>query len=906
MNFRHCNRRELALCSALLIMCCSPAAASAAESPGSATVHAGAIFLAVALGIAAVLVYFLGVRRARAGAALLTAVLLGGAVVAAVAPHMSFRRAPEDPETAETDHRIAAEDRTGAWVDEIIAVREARGPSYALERLLSGDTHIYAFGITDEGHYERIRREEELGYERHLGTSSELAFNPAGPVFGGSGELNPFAVPRVREAMNLLVDRQYIAEEIYGGMARPRWLPINSAFADYARMVDVARMLERRYAHDPARAESIIREEMEKLGAELRGEDGASRWHYGGKPVELGLLIRTEDERREIGDYVATLLEGIGFAVNRQYRDASQASPIWSGADPEEGLFHIYTGAWISTIVRRDDTSTFDFYYTSRGLPSPLWQAFEPSEEFDHVAERLSSRDFSSMEERSELFARALELSLEDSVRIWLVDQVSVSPRRREISVAADLGGGISGAYLWPYTLRLGDQVGGSVRIAVPDLLPDPWNPLDGSNWIFDMMFTRATSDYGTMLDPYTGLALPQRIERGEVVIEEGLPVQKTHDWATLEFRETIEVPEDAWIDWDAGEQRFITVGEKHPDGLTARRKSVAYYPGELYDTSWHDGSPFSIADIILGMILTFDRASEESKLFDEAQVDSFESFQRHFRGVRIRSIAPLVIESYSNSYSLDAENNISGWYPNYTHGPGAWHTLAVGKLAEKAEKLAFSKHKADMLEVEWMSMVAGPSIGILAGKLEKAAADNYIPYAPVLGEYVDSEEVARRWRNLKDWYGSKGHFWVGTGPFYLQSVSTTHNNLHLRRFDAHPDPAAKWQRFEEPMMPEVDVAGPRAVSPGSEAEFEIDVSYGARPYPAEFIENVAFLWYGADDDLVLKGEAAAVEDGRWKIVLPAQDAEDLEFGPNRIEVAVVSKLVSIPIFETRGFVVRP
>ena len=55
--------------------------------------------------------------------------------------------------------------------------------------------------------------------------------------------------------------------------------------------------------------------------------------------------------------------------------------------------------------------------------------------------------------------------------------------------------------------------------------------------------------------------------------------------------------------------QRFITAAEKFPEGLTALRKSVVYYPADLYSSvKWHDGSNFSIGDIVLAMILTFDR----------------------------------------------------------------------------------------------------------------------------------------------------------------------------------------------------------------------------------------------------------------------------------------------------------
>jgi hypothetical protein len=50
------------------------------------------------------------------------------------------------------------------------------------------------------------------------GSYNELSFNPTGPVWESTGKLNPFAVARVREAMNYLIDRNFIVQEIYGGL----------------------------------------------------------------------------------------------------------------------------------------------------------------------------------------------------------------------------------------------------------------------------------------------------------------------------------------------------------------------------------------------------------------------------------------------------------------------------------------------------------------------------------------------------------------------------------------------------------------------------------------------------------------------------------------------------------------
>jgi peptide/nickel transport system substrate-binding protein len=182
--------------------------------------------------------------------------------------------------------------------------------------------------------------------------------------------------------------------------------------------------------------------------------------------------------------------------------------------------------------------------------------------------------------------------------------------------------------------------------------LTNPWNPLDGSNWIFDMMIIRGTADQGTIPDPFTGLFRPQRLERGEVVVVEGTPIFKTLDWVDLEFVPEIVVPEDAWAGWDAAEQRFLTVAEVYTDTLTAVRKSTVYYPADMFDTvTWHDGSPLSVGDFVMGMILTFDRGNADSPYFDPAKTAALNSFLAAFRGVRVVSENPLVIETYSDAF---------------------------------------------------------------------------------------------------------------------------------------------------------------------------------------------------------------------------------------------------------------
>ena len=787
--------------------------------------------------------------------------------------------------------------RLGAWVDEVV-FREEADRAKAINMFEAGEIDVYGLGITDPELYRRIQASRVIQYEISYGSSSELTFNPVGPTFPKTGDLNPFHVPAIREAINWLVDRDYIAEEIYGGLAVPRYLPLTTAFPDYAHLADVARRLELHYSYDKEKTKAIIAKEMGKLGAQLVNE----RWHYRGKPVRLIFLIRTEDQRREIGDYVATLLENVGFTVDRQYKTAAESSPIWIGGNPADGRWHIYTGGWVSLAIDRDQADMFNGYYTPRGRPDPLWQAYMPGPKLDKIAEILDRRYYRTTEERRELMTEALKLAMEDSVRVWLVDVVYVWPRRKEVVLAADLAGGISGSTLWPYTIRRVDGTRRRVNFANPSMLTEPWNPVAGSNWIFDNLITRGTQDLPAFPDPFTGLFWPQRMKSAEVYVEKGLPVTKTLDWLTLNFVPSIEVPRDAWIDWDAVGERFITAGEMHPKGLKARTKTVVRYDNNLWKTRWHDGNNVSLADFIFSFILGFDRANPKSPIFDEAAVPALKTFLSHFRGARILEKNPLVVEIYSDQIFPDAETIAATRAADfYTNVP--WHELVLGVLAERNRQLAFSASKADRLKVEWLSYISGPSLAVLDGQLTAALKEAFIPYRNTLGEYVSQQEVTERYEKLRAWREARRHFWVSNGPFYLYSVHPVEKIVIIRRSESFSDPADKWVRFVEPQIADVEISGPRIIKAGSPAEFQVQITFKGKPYPEKDLEFVRYMLFDSRGELVELDNPKPVGDGTWRIALESKQTARLSSGSNRLELAVTSRVVALPSFRTFRFV---
>ncbi len=684
--------------------------------------------------------------------------------------------------------------RHGGWVDEIVFTVVDQYD--AVNKILAGDIDIYGYGLA-ASELPTIQS-TGLNYATQNGLYYDLTFNPVGPTFPATGKFNPFSNPKIREAMNWLIDREYLNQEVFAGGSLPKFFPISVNYPDYNDLSGVVRRLEAEYAYDFDRASGIIYDEMVGMGAKwVNGQ-----WNYKGEPVTLTFLIRNDGDgtRIPIGDYVSNQLEAIGFSIDRQYKPSSETSPLWRGGDPADGLWHIYTGAWSSTVISREADNLLFFYDPSGWADSPLWQAYQPTEEFHELSQKLASNEFNNLGERRVAFARALELAMQDSARIWLIDGKRFAPWEQDVEVGYDLAAGVEGSYIWPQTLRLTGEEGGTIQWGSPYVLVDPWNPVAGSSWPYDATIQHATAGNGTLPDPRTGLAWPLRIESATVTAEEGLPISKTLDWVDLEFSPVVRVPGDALVDWNADRQVFIMAAEKFPQGTTAKIKSVVVYPADLWETvTFHDGSPMDVADFIFYMIMQFDPGKPESAIYDEAFVPNMEYFLESFKGFRIVSEDPLTIEWYSDIYRVDAELNVATLWPTYTYGEAGWHTLAIATMAEANGELAFSYDKAYALGIEWTNLIGGSSLDILSGYLDQAANQKYIPYAPTLGKYITAAEAATRYANMRAFFNQHGHFWIGTGPYLLDGAYGNEGIADLRSYPGYADPSDRWSMFVDP-----------------------------------------------------------------------------------------------------------
>ncbi len=914
----------------------------------------------------------------------------------------------EEPTAEPTEEMVERVPGMGGWLDKIVYSVVDAGS--AVTQLQAGAIDIYSSGLSSDV----LPEIEEAGfaYAESGGLYYELTFNVHGPVFEEStGKVNPFFDPKAREAMNWLVDRDYINREVYNGGALAKFWSIITNMPDYTRFAPTVRALEAKYAYDMDKADAAIEEVMLGIAGVTRDEDG--KYMFDGEQVELIMLIRNDSDgtRVPIGDYVANQLEAIGFATDRQYKTSSEASPIWIFGDPADGLFHIYTGAWGASAIDRNEGDNFQFFDTPASAYgfSALWQAFDDAmaepERYQALADDLANNAFNSIEERDVAMAEMLELAMTESIHVWLIDGRNFVPYVDGVSTGFDLMAGVDNSQIYPYTLRFEGLEGGTMKIGQSDIFVDPWNPLAGSNWTYDHTLQNATQESPWMIDPYTGLYLPFWFESAAVTAEEGLPIGITHDYLTLDFVEEIVVPDDAIMDWDAVAGDFITAAEKlvldaeaaaaavvdaqaaldgapdvtaaaqaaldevqaELDGLaddasdedkeaaqlavdeataaldaavaaeadapdvlaaaeaaaaaaaekeyfTAKIKNVVTYPEDFWGTiKWHDGTDLTLADGLFAWIIGLDAGKEGSAIYDESQAAGVAADLATYKGFRIVSEDPLVVESYSDYYETDAELCVLAYtsnvmMPYYNYGVIPWHVMALSSMADAAGEVAYSADKAEALStetttVEWLNLIGGPSLDILATHLDQAMADSFIPYASVLGDYISAEEALARYESLKAFYEEYGHFWVSNGPYILDEVYLTEQVATVAYNPDYPFASDKWAAFGTPMLADVEVDGEGSVVLGSEVVFDVFVTFEGAAYPDADITRVFGLLYDSTGAIVAELDAVLVEDGHYTITIPADVSAAMVAGASKLEAVVVPSVVAVPTFVTFEFV---
>jgi peptide/nickel transport system substrate-binding protein len=159
----------------------------------------------------------------------------------------------------------------------------------------AGELDYYIFGL-NPSQVEVIAGDPEYILYRAPSGMNNIGLNPAPSI---PGTFNPFSIREVRFAMNYIVDRDFIVNQLYQGSAAPMFTFMSSYDPDFVTIYEIVAKYE--FGYDLTTAASIVDPAMTAAGC----EKVEGKWHYQGTPVTIKFIIRVEDERREIGDTFA-------------------------------------------------------------------------------------------------------------------------------------------------------------------------------------------------------------------------------------------------------------------------------------------------------------------------------------------------------------------------------------------------------------------------------------------------------------------------------------------------------------------------------------------------------------------------------------------------------------------------
>jgi peptide/nickel transport system substrate-binding protein len=128
----------------------------------------------------------------------------------------------------------------------------------------------------------------------------------------------PFDDVRVRQALNYMVDKDLIIQEIYGGRA----VPLPGPLSPYNNLVNQSLQP---YPYDPDKALTLFAE------AGWQDSDGDGYLDKDGQP--LAFTIDTLEEYRSLAEAVANLLQGAGIDANVRFWEYSVVLPQLQAGD---------------------------------------------------------------------------------------------------------------------------------------------------------------------------------------------------------------------------------------------------------------------------------------------------------------------------------------------------------------------------------------------------------------------------------------------------------------------------------------------------------------------------------------------------------------------------------------------
>ncbi len=796
----------------------------------------------------------------------------------------------------------AAQTRMGGFADELVFFEQSNTQQAVSDVSAGTNMQLYMFNLRSIADINAALADPNIKTVITPGSVDDMFINPVqnDPSVGG---FNPFAIREVREAMHWLIDRDYIVEQIFGGHAVTYTAPYHPLQPDYLRDIVFNQALDRQYSYDPAKARQVIFAALGAVSGMAFAADG--KWYYQGAPLTVVFIIRVEDRRLDIGNYVADQLETLGITVDRQYKPASAAFNIVYFGPPNLGFWHIYTeGFGFTALSAWQDNFIATLGWTADSGDA-IWDFYTPSAILVDSARRLEFGQYADLAERQSLIRTAETEAMKDPVRLMVVAEQAVFISNKNIAgYVYDLSGG-------PWTLysarsaRYTSGAGGTIRIGQPVHWNSQWNPYRGFSWLYDETQRRALTDFGVYYHPHTGLYQPIR-GAFNVVTSGGYAFPP------------LSVPTDA-VWYNVSANAFQPVGS----GITAVSKITWDYTFG----PWHDGQAMSMNDVLYELMNVFRRFSSvtwgtlanpfngttysigdigmHDRRADSAAAVTFLSL---FKGAR--QVDATHMEIYLDFWHVD-NGEIAAIGDIFPTTP--WE---IGELMAKgvlADVTAYHATTAQTQLKQLLDLIRGASLPILASDLQSLKTATEVPVG--MTAQITAAEATARWAALETFSTTTttvtgqsgytgGHFYDSNGPYWLKTVDVTSKQDVMDRFANYPFADDKWDAALVPKVPVVQLGAIPEVVPGLPVTIPLSATLFGSPY--DNVDLSYLITNPATGAVLFQGSPARLATGSYQIALNADETAAILPGTYNVQVIGVGREAAIPVVDTKSFLAIP
>ncbi len=748
----------------------------------------------------------------------------------------------------------------GTFVDEIQFIQYL-DENTALEEVRNGNLDMYYFRISSD-RIDSVESREGLQVFESTGGSYSILVNPA-----ESEQFNPFSIKEVRFALNYLVDRKLIVNELMGGYGTTMISNYGPFDPDYLYILDALESFHFRY--NPSLAEEMITTALSDVGAKkING-----MWTYDGKIIELIAFIRSDDPvRKSIGEILSYELERIGFKVSKDFGDLNKAFVNVYGSNPADMKWSFYTEGWggRSAFVKYDPVGLGQMYSpwfsNMPGFNDPSYWTYQ-NEYLDTITQKIYTGNFSSADERIDLFREATIEGVNESVRIFLASKIDQYVVNEKIDgIINDLGAGVPTRFT-PINARTDSD---SLKIGVKQIYQGAWNPIMGISDIYSRQIWDTLYDPSVFKHPYTGDTFPIRTD---YVIETAGPDGK------------LDVPDDAII-WDPVLQRWREV--------YSNTQTISKVTFDLTFSKWHNGSLMDMNDVLHSLYFTIEWGSEQQE--DDKTFDT-EFTPRASQTVKtliaVRPLDEKTLEVYVDYWHFD-EGEIADWASLWSSVP--WELMTAMEQSVIDGKVSFSRSGAVSKSVNWLSLIVPNDAEIIKQYLTEFKDSSHVPpalaYFDLRNNYFDSRYDA----SIK-WIEEYNHAVISNGPFYLQSYSPESRTITIRAFadESYPFEPGHWKEFENVKFPKiVQVDIPDVIKQGTILSV---------PIITKDASKIDYFFTNNQGESVASG-TQMLDSERTILTLTQEQTDKFGIGANELKVFAVSESVLRPDIHSVSFLV--